>query len=225
MKKIIPFSKEIIFNEEIGEIESIALEDKLAFSDLYTINGTLTIRGSHKFNEITNDFSYELPVLISVDTKYDTKDATIDVDDFYYEIINDKVLRVKIDLLLDNLLYQDIPVISDERDMNIESDKGKSLDINFDLEKKEDELKIDSNLSGEIKDEQKVSMNNDVTSILPETVDEKEYSIYRVYTVNENDTLESILDKYKVTREDIEQYNDLQNVKKGTKLIIPSTDE
>ena len=225
MKKIIPFSKEIIFNEEIGEIESIALEDKLTFSDLYTINGTLTIRGSHKVNEITNDFSYELPVLISVDTKYDTKDATIDVDDFYYEIINDKVLRVKIDLLLDNLLYQDIPVISDERDMNIESDKGKSLDINFDLEKKEDELKIDSNLSGKIKDEQKISMNNDVTSILPETVDEKEYSIYRVYTVNENDTLESILDKYKVTREDIEQYNDLQNVKKGTKLIIPSTDE
>lgn len=234
MNKIIPFNKEITFDDVIGEITSIALDDNLLFSDSYTISGDLTVRGTNKVGDITKDFSYSLPVLISVDSKYDTKDAKISVDDFYYEIINETILRVKIDLVLDNLVYveeekeekiEEILIDDLSRDEVKESDKGKSLNLNFDLEKQDDDLKIKTNLSGEIKNEQKEINTDNLADILPETKDEKEYSIYRVYTVLDNDTLDSILNKYKVKKEDIEPYNDLSNVKVGTKLIIPSVDE
>ncbi len=57
------------------------------------------------------------------------------------------------------------------------------------------------------------------------TNEEKEYSIYRVYVVDENDTLDSILNKYKVSKDDLEEFNDLSDLKPGLKLIIPSIDE
>ena len=53
----------------------------------------------------------------------------------------------------------------------------------------------------------------------------KEYCIYRVYVMNENDTLEYVLNKYQVTREDLLPFNDLDKLQIGTKLIIPSIDE
>ena len=96
MNKIIPFNKDITFNESIGDITSIALDDTLKFMDNYTIKGELIVRGCHKYLDIESDFSYHIPVEIAVDSKYDTSKANISVDDFYYEIINDNILRVKI---------------------------------------------------------------------------------------------------------------------------------
>lgn len=234
MNKIIPFNKELEFKENIGEIISIALDDDLKFTDSYTIGGSLCVRGMHKYLDKEEEFSYTLPVLISVDDKYLTDKATIGVDDFYYEIINDNVLRVKIDLILDNLYYKEakeeveIINVSDNRNDNLEisSDKGKTLDIDFDLEKNKDDLLINADISGAIKDEEKTIVNDsNITDLFKETNDSKEYSVYRVYTVEEMDTLDGILNKYKVTREDLEPYNDLQNIQVGMKLIIPSTDE
>ena len=39
--------------------------------------------------------------------------------------------------------------------------------------------------------------------------------------VREADTIESILEKYQTTREKLQDYNDLTDVKVGSKLIIP----
>ena len=39
MNKIIPFNKEITFDDVIGEITAIAIEDNLSFNDDYTITG------------------------------------------------------------------------------------------------------------------------------------------------------------------------------------------
>ena len=227
MNKIIPFNKDITFQNEVGEITSIALEDNLSFTDSYTIGGELTVRGVHKNQELEEDFSYTLPVIISVDEKYDTKDAKISVDDFYYEIINNGILRVKIDLLLDGLMYKE-----EERIDNIDfiSDKGENLNIDFSLEKEDDKLNIDTVVDANNKDLLQVEMKDNADAVntkdlFPINEEEKEYSIYRVYAINEGDTLQSILDKYKVSKEELEIYNDLSNLTVGTKLIIPSKDE
>ena len=67
-------------------------------------------------------------------------------------------------------------------------------------------------------------------SISPETVksifdnmDENEgYVVYKVHIVTENDTIESIMEKYDVTKEALEAYNDLNDLKIGDKLIVPA---
>ena len=194
MNKIIPFNKEIKFDDNIGEITSIVLDDTLKFIDPYTIGGDLVVRGCHKYGDIEEDFSFPLATGITVDEKYDTSKATIKVDDFYYEIINEDTLKVKIDLILDDLFYkeQKIEPIIDENRVEIEEDENEKEDI---------------------------------TNLITETPIEKDYSIYRVYIITNDDTLEKVLDKYHITKEELSIYNDLDNFKPGLKLIIPSTNE
>ena len=47
------------------------------------------------------------------------------------------------------------------------------------------------------------------------------YSTYSVYIVRKEETLESILSKFKITKEELESYNDLKDIGIGSKLIIP----
>ena len=51
------------------------------------------------------------------------------------------------------------------------------------------------------------------------------YKSYKVYIVREGDDLEFIMEKYATTKETIEQYNDLKELKIGDKIIIPSLNE
>ena len=178
---------------------------------MHTIKGELVVRGCHKYGDIEEDFSYNLPVLISVDDKYETEKATISVDDFYYEIINDNILRVKIDLLLDDLYYNEQKKIDELREVVADEPEIIKKEI-------QEEEKIEIPKNNEVK--------NDTTDLFENIEKEdKEYSIYRVYVIDENDTLNSILEKYKVTKEELEELNDLSNFKAGIKLIIPSTNE
>ena len=48
---------------------------------------------------------------------------------------------------------------------------------------------------------------------------------YHVYIVKENDTIDDILNKYNVSREEVENYNDISSIKYKDKLIIPSKNE
>ena len=195
MNKIIPFSKEIKFNETIGEITSILVDSTLDFFDSYSITGDLIVKGSHRIGDIEDDFNYSIPTTITVDDKYDTSDAKIILDDFYYEIINEDTLKVKIDLILDNLSFKENRV------------EPLSEEVIYDEiipEEKEEEPELD---------------------IISDTLLDKEYSVYRVYVVVEGDTLNKILEKYHITSEELSYYNDINNIKPGIKLIIPSTDE
>lgn len=233
MNKIIPFNKDITFSNGIGEITSIALDDTLSLVDSHSIKGDLIVRGCNKFGDIEDEFSYSMPVDITIDSKYDTSKCSINIDDFYYEIMNENILKVKIDLILDDLFYQEQEVKSEEiivSDMDrvdidaslVKKDKNWDIDVGIN----EDSLDIDFSL--EKKDE--TSGKNDksdknIGDLFKEVTDEKEYSVYRVYTVTENDSLEHIMDKYKVSRDDLADYNDLTLVTAGMKLVIPSVDE
>ena len=43
--------------------------------------------------------------------------------------------------------------------------------------------------------------------------------------MRENDTVNTIIEKYKVNKEELEEYNNLQELKIGSKVIIPSNNE
>ena len=51
------------------------------------------------------------------------------------------------------------------------------------------------------------------------------YSTYSVYILREDDNLEEVMAKYNTNREVLSEYNDLDNLKVGAKLIIPTTIE
>ena len=106
MHEIVSFSKDIEFKNMINKITSISLEHTLMLEDKSNIKGDFIVSGSYKMtaaSQIENDFSYKIPVDIEVDDKYDLSNLVIDIDDFTYEVIDEEILRVNIDLLLDKL--------------------------------------------------------------------------------------------------------------------------
>ena len=52
---------------------------------------------------------------------------------------------------------------------------------------------------------------------------EETYSTYSVYILREDDNLEEVIAKYNTNREVLSEYNDLDNLKVGSKLIIPTS--
>ena len=218
MNKIIPFNKVIRLDEEVDEISKISLSDTLALFDEYTIKGDLMVCGAYKIENEEKNFSYPIPVEITIDDKYDTSTCKIKIDDFYYELINGQDLRVKIDLLLDNLFYKE--KIINKEEIILEDNRQDPI-----IEEVKEPPKpkvIDTNLESDATIKR---ANDDLDNLFKDTTDDVDYSIYRVYTVGDGETIEFIMDKYGVTKEDITDYNDIENFQPGMKLIIPSKDE
>ncbi len=227
MKKIIPFSKDLMFKTKINEITSIAIDNTLKL-DNNLVSGEFLINGTYKMienGELEENFNYNIPVDITIDNKYDTSNCSISIDDFTYEIINEDNLRVNISVMLDDLDIKVDPIETieiDDREIGLpEKDIEEASIVNENSNNKTINVNVDSN----------VSINSPKTEITLEDEllnnmdDNPEYSVYRVYTMKEEDTLESILDKYKVSKEILSDYNDLDNLKVGSKIIIPSVDE
>lgn len=222
MKKIIPFKKDIIFKSNVSEITCICLEHTLDIKNQHMVEGKFTVSGEYKISDSsvqTEDFSYDLPFSINMDEKYVLDDAIIDIEDFYYEIINDNVLSVNIEVLIDKIEECEVielEEVREEEPIRLEKEEDIMLEeIDMDIRSEECEVKERC-----IEDE---SIPDKITSLFDRMDDSVEsYKSYSIYIVREGDTLEMILEKYGITKENLEDYNDLSEIKLGDKIIIPS---
>lgn len=214
MNKLIPFTKEIVFDSNIYEITSISLENTLGKNN-NIISGDFIVSGEYRITETsinTLPFKYNIPFTIDIDETYDISAASIDINDFYYEIINDKVLAINIEVIVDNvkeILYERNEDMNDLiNDNNLDLSMIDDINItNVDEDVNINDISITS-------DDIKKSLFNDL-----ETKDN--YVNYRVYIVRENDNLDSICNKYNVDKDILSEYNDLNDLKIGDKVIIP----
>ena len=230
MKQIIPFSKDIAFKTMIGDIASISLDHTLNILKDNSIKGDFIISGSYKMTEastIEEEFSYKIPVDIYIDKEYDLKDAKVDIDDFNYNIVNDDTLSVKIDLLLDNIEVKEEKVL--EKKEEILEKEFLSLQKDIEKEVLKNEREEDEDIEEVVEIPVEVSNDNNtykVESIFNKFSDEEDsYATYKVYIVRANDTIDSIIEKYNITLDELKEYNDIDDIKLNDKLIIPSSNE
>ena len=213
MKKVVPFTKQIPFNRNIAEVTDISVSHDLELKDLYEIEGNIILDGKYKMtnaSQIEEEFHYDLPFVIAIDSKYDTSNLEINISDFNFEIINEEDLKINVDITLDNLIDRlDIDSIRNPEDREVEI--LKDVD-NY------NEIDIQEEKSTEIVDKEELNSIFD-------NIDNKEYSTYYVYIYRDGDTIEYLLDKYSISREDLENYNDLSNISVGSKVIIPCSNE
>lgn len=280
MKKKIPFTKEIPFKTMISEITDINLEHDLEILDT-TIEGNFIVSGKYKMTDasvIEEEFLHRIPFTIEMDDRYDLSKSKLSINDFYFEIINEEILKVNIEVLLDDYFEKELEIIeaTDDRGL-IDKIEVNSINNNNDNEvllldeadasllKTNSDSNVNSysdNVSNVMKLENQKSVDNNiidtnyvvnnidnsskveavdssiktsdnsngdsegsVTSIFASSFNDETFSTYHVYIVRENDTLDSILDRYKVLKEDVSNYNDLNDIKVGSKLIIPCSNE
>lgn len=255
MKQIIPFKKDLPFKTKVSDITSISLERKIEILDGGIVTGTFYITGDYKMNEGSinrEKFSFDLPFDITLDPRYDVNSVKADIEDFYYDVINEDTLKVNIDLYIeaeylpDTSLNNNILTEEDKSDNEMndvqKEDEPVEEDRNIMMESKSDskndeniEIEKDKEVTSEKINNDDATMNNsdierndvdDFANDLFSNLDNTEtYTTYYVYIVKEEDTIDKIISLYGVTKEDIENYNDITSIKPGDKVIIPKTSE
>ena len=206
MKQIIPFVKDIKLDTKINDVTSISLEHNLKMENNDSIVGTFTISGKYKINEISVNeeaFNKEIDFDITLDDKYNAKDIKIDIDNFYYEIVDQEVLRVHIDVLLDNLEYIK-PIIEEKEEREIVDIDEPIIEEKPVIEERKEEVNI---------------TNNEMF------MKEEKYVTYKIHIIRENENIETIKEMYNTTTEMLEEYNDINDISLGSKIIIPVPNE
>ena len=215
MKEIIPLKKDIIFKTKIGEITNISLEhDYKILDDL--VEGEVNINGTYKMTEasvIDEEFEYKVPFGIAISKKVDKDTIKIDIDDFKYDI-NKDVLKVNIDLLL---TCDELEEKEEEPD-----DLDNYLNDYFKDEIVIPETKTES-IEPIIND---IDIDNNISNITNTIINnENKYYTYKIYILREGDTIETICNKYNISKEELSLYNSLTDLKIGDKIIIPEINE
>lgn len=250
MKKTISISKLIEFPTMIGEITAISLEQNLNFFDQSNIDGDLTVSGKYKMTEasiIEEDFEYKIPVEILLTERLDLNTTKIEIEDFYYEIENDDTLKCYVDIKIEGVEelevsepatveqiktekinnYENLPLVRNEIPEEIKNTTTNIIENivdnqirECDGEKNLENIPLENKMSSENK------INDEVGSLFSSFKDSDEtFSTYSVYILRQDETVETITEKYKITREELEKYNDLTNLSSGIKLIIPNSNE
>lgn len=270
MKKIVPFNNVLDFDTDVKEITAISLEHEINTSkDM--ISGVFYISGEYKITEgllDTEKFNFELPFDIALSNNYRTESLLVDIDDFRYDLISDKNLKVSIDLYIDGEIEEEFieepePIIINKESLESlnREESSEELPLIEDLLKEE---KTFENKITEIKEETednsykeediepkridllKEMLNNTKEKDMEENINnnnenenenintnnnifdnqsEETYVTYRVYKVEEHDTIDTILTKYNVTKELLADYNNIENINPGDKLIIPTNEK
>ena len=67
--------------------------------------------------------------------------------------------------------------------------------------------------------------NNENNNIFNSFNEEEKYVTYKVYRVLDTDNIDKIMEKYNVTKEELMNYNNIEDLHPGDKLIIPTNEK
>ncbi len=174
---------------------------KIVDEEALLINVELLIEGLEKIEILEDDSKEEIEVL-DEEVKEEVKEAEEVRGDTEVPTLDNK------EVLSTNLEEEDsLPSINETKEIEEVIETSKDIDTTVD----------------NISDSNSKEVMNSIFSLFANA--EETYSTYSVYILRENETLDEVMNKYKTTREELAEYNDLDNLRVGSKLIIPSTVE
>ena len=209
MNLIIPFEKKVKFDTPISEICSISLEHEITKNDSEVL-GNFLITGTYKEHELSvnkTDFSFTLPFSVELTTRVDLSSLDMSIDNFTYDL-NGSDLDIKIDYVIEAQELKEEPIF--------ERVEEESEPITL-IEEKEEITNnvVNDNEEREIKSE----------TIINSVKAEDDYISYHIHIVSSGESLESIALKYHITKEEIENINNITSINENDKLLIPLENE
>lgn len=224
MKELVNFNGELEFRNNIFEISSISLESEYEVCP-DKISGVFLVSGSYRGHEISlnqETFNKKLPFEYSFKDKMIEDTVSLEVKDFTYEIDQNKVsINIEYEIKGEKMIFED----EREFDKFLEDHEVEVVDLTDeqDDEKKEIEEKIEEPVEEEKEEERKKTNDSEIIDTLKDG--ENTYITYHIHVCDESDTLEYLANKYKISIDIIKDYNSIDNISAGMKLIIPCQDE
>ena len=225
--------KDIVFEKKLYEITSISLEHEIKIED-NTLNGNFIVTGDFKSHEVSVNkeaFSYVLPFAIDLNEDIDTETVEFMIEDFTYQVVENNTLRVNIDFnviaskkeieeeKVEEEIFRDATELFQEE---AAEEKEEEIDIE---EKKEEDVRVPVTLPANeliVENQEKVSEETIINSI---SGSDDEYATYHIHLVSDGESVETICTMYNSNLNILADYNDLNNLASGDKLIIPDKNE
>ena len=230
MKSIVPFTKEITFPTKIAEICSISLEHELNIN-ASEIEGKFIVTGEYKSHEVSvnkEPFEYKLPFTLEVTENIIKDTIDFEITDFTYEIVHDSTLKVNIEFCVtasekeeeekevEEVEEAEVEEISKEQEEIRESVMEEIHDMFLEEEKEEEQ---------ETPIEERIDPNSETIILNSINEKENEFASYNIHVVGNNDSIESICAMYNTDEKTLKEYNNIENIQIGDKIIIPCIDE
>ena len=232
MKELVNFNGELEFRNNIFEISSISLESEYEVCP-DKINGVFLVSGSYRGHEISlnqETFNKKLPFEYVFKDKMVEDTVSLEVKDFTYEIDQNKVsVSIEYEIKGEKMIFED----EREFDKFLEDHEVEVVDLTDekDDEEEREEEKIKEPVE-EVKEDRTIEEEKEVRKKVndSEIIDtlkdgENTYITYHIHVCDESDTLEYLANKYKISIDIIKDYNSIDNISAGMKLIIPCQDE
>lgn len=229
MQSIVPYTKEIQFKSKIFEICSISLEHEINSSDT-EITGNFIISGDYKSHEVSVNkeaFNYKLPFHLEVTDTIDKNSLQFEITDFNYQVISEDTLKVDIEFQVSATTIEPVKIEEREEIPEIKKEVIEDIDELFHKEEIENASPEERPEIEEIKENTEERLEEEQAEVVLDSATEKEdeYMTYHIHIVSETDTLESLVATYETDIDTLKEYNQIDVLSIGDKIIIPSKDE
>jgi len=242
----IPFESIIDFKTNISEITKMSLEHEFNVNDGVVL-GNFYVSGEYRVHEVsinTEPFNYTLP--FTVELRDDIKEDTLEfnIEDFYYDIL-DKKLKINVEYSLqaerkedlfervdESKLDSELSFIDnflDEEEQNkdevkdeivLELPKEKCEDNSFKEDSKPSKVEVANE-----KDSDRISKEEEKTIMDTIKSSDDTFVTYHIHILKESETIENVCAMYGVANGLVSEYNNLEGLTVGDKILIPKVDE
>ncbi len=242
MQIIKKINKELEFNYNISEVTSICMDIDYKV-DKNSIVGVLNLEGdyvSSNLEDTKEDFNRKIDFNLDIEENVDINTIKVEIDDFTYDIDQNKlIINVDLSLTYEFVLFdekKEFDKFIESREIDIDT-----LDLNKDniiesndvtselIESKEEdrtiveEPEVQEIIENEENEEDKRKIENSIIDMASNFNDD--FITYHIYIVSDVDTLDGIAEKYHISVDVIKEYNNVDNLKSGMKLVIPISNE
>lgn len=221
--------KELLFKNNIKEITSISLDSNYKVKEKELV-GEFIINGDYKLHEISlnkEKFNFKIPFKEELEYDIESDSIKLEITNFEYDYRKDELL-VNIEYVItgdrkDVLIFDD----SETLEEFLESREIEVIDVRPETEKienviiKEEKELTEEQIIENPKDDRNIENINEEKLLNNINKPKDNFISYKIYKIEENDTLEKIVLNYKTTIEDLKEYNDLNNLQINDKIIIP----
>lgn len=255
MKEQCKFKESCAFKNNIAEITSISLECNYEVTDKdidgsFLIEGSYR---THELSINQDNYSFKLPFeyhlkdnclkdtvnLNVIDFTYTTDENNLNIEIEYevtYEVEEEITTKEEFDRFLEEHEVEIVDLKSEESDEEkvteylneeriipeeeiIEEIPVPIIENDSDNNERIENVQINE----EITNSSDISVTNTIIDNIKD--DRDEYITYHVYICTDYDTLNSIADKFKVSVEILKNYNNVDTITSGMKIIIPASND